>query len=147
MAKQRYARYTYVDEELLKVSRDPKRVEFVASNCEKLADFLEGIPESNHCQRAWFADTHLGDCRTVGCALGWAVMSGIFPGLQYAQPDPLTIVPIVNAKARSFDFDIGEDFFGLAVYERVFLRTRLDKEETVHALRKLAKDHRIYGRA
>jgi hypothetical protein len=138
----KFAPYTYVDENLLEMADTRKRRNFVARNCEKLADFLENeITDNMHAQETWYALNGTSQCGTTGCALGWAAMSGLFPGMDYAMPSAREVVPIINGEIKHFD-DFGAQFFGDGAYGQVFYDTDMNRQETVQALRDLAANHR-----
>lgn len=63
-----------------------------AKNLRKLAAVLTSIPDNQHNQDDWVTAPKAA-CGTVGCAAGWAAMSGQFPGLAYG--------------VRKYDYDIG----------------------------------------
>lgn len=52
------------------------------ANCKALADYLETVPDKNFDMDTWLQVKN-SSCGTVGCALGWAALGNIIPGLQW----------------------------------------------------------------
>lgn len=127
---------------------DWDRARFYADNCETLANFLESKPDEAHNQSVWTRPDDEAPCGTVGCALGWAAMSQIIDGLQYALMSSACatddifarrqFVPTINGREAGWD-EAGRAFFGQRVLNQVFLSTTLDKQQTIDTLRAEAR--------
>lgn len=141
---------------------DPK---FWAANCIKLANYLEAKPESSHDQGSWAEPNSEAPCGTRACALGWAALANLLPGLQYVirARDEVTqeevflsayldkeekeehklycqsYFPTVNGQVMEDWESVGLMYFGRFVRDNVFLDTDRDKDGTVAALRYCAK--------
>lgn len=78
-----------------------------------MSNFCNGVPIGN-------------ECATVGCALGWAALSGLIPGLSWNRPykDSPTMEPVVAGKFRAWD-DVGPHFFGYKAWSDVFINPKL----------------------
>lgn len=126
-----------------------RRLEFMASNCEKLADLMERVPKQNHNQDTFIeGDGQFPDnknqhaCGTVACGLGWAALSHVIPGLQYKFDNPLkpsfdSVTPTVNGEEASWG-EAGYMFFGEDAFEETFMETSLSKEQLIENLREHA---------
>lgn len=93
-----------------------------------MSNFCNGVPIGN-------------ECATVGCALGWAALSGLIPGLGWNRPykDSSTMEPVVAGKFRAWD-DVGPHFFGRRAWNKVFVNDRFvdlgaSRAEVAQALR------------
>lgn len=146
------------------MSRNSTLTRQQARNLRKLASVLDRTPARLHDQGSW-VEPAKEPCGTVCCALGLAALSGAFSdqGLGYGVQKPngswaLTVEdafkslnariryrgelhPIRNGERRDFD-DVGVELFGEDSYDRVFMRTGLNKPETVRALRAYASEYK-----
>lgn len=142
-----YSHPTKADSRLLYDLPDwsPDRSVFLADNCEKLADLLEHhIPRKLHDQETWAE--RVGDdgkpmCGTSACALGWAVMMHIIPGLQHrietyrdAHRVHHDVIPTINGQESSWP-GAGGLFFGDEAFNEVFFNTEAPLSEVVLGLR------------
>lgn len=88
-----------------------------AANCHRLADFLDTVPENQFYMGTY---THGPDCGTTACAMGWAVLSGVIPGLSWARHEGIDYrFPVLNGKESDF-IRAGEALFGEQVTTNVF---------------------------
>lgn len=117
---------------------------FHARNCEKLARIMERLPREKHDQgELCNVDVQTG-CGTSGCALGWAAMSGKFPGLQYGlSRDALGkptgyAFPVINARRNIWD-TAGSSFFGRKATNEIFASPILTRGTIVQRLKAEAK--------
>lgn len=120
------------------------KLAFYADNCDKLADLITELRPRQLKMRTWWKKP---ECGTVGCALGWAVISGRFPGLQYRfEPELYGIEPVVNGMSVDFE-DAAEDYFGYEAFSEIFVHDYFTngngtKSEVIKALRKQAAIYR-----
>lgn len=137
--------YTYADPKLLDRSTITREhMTFYADNCERLANYMERLPEEDHNQTRY-----ANPCGTPACALGWAAFSNLFEGLQFgvlpnsADPtgDPLTLLPVINGGRFNW-YDTGRYFFGMAAETRVFDNLDLSERAVVARLREVAAEYR-----
>jgi hypothetical protein len=111
-----------------------------AKNCLKLARILETQVPAKQFDMLFYGRRHA--CSTHGCALGWAAMSNLFPGLQYTLRviHDQYIVPVINGKV-SFWEDAGVQFFGEA-YCDIMLNTKYrSPKQVAKELRQWAKEN------
>lgn len=151
---------------------DPLSKQFWASNCIKLANFLAAKPNSAHNQSSWAERNDKAPCGTRACALGWAALSDILPGLQYViigYKDPsgervylsdylkelekeeqgfynMAFYPAVNGNVNYSWEQVGKMYFGSFVLDTIFLNTSRNKKNTIAALRYCAKKYKSYKR-
>lgn len=137
--------YTYADPKLLDRSTITREhMTFYADNCERLAKYMERLPEEDHNQARY-----ANPCGTPACALGWAAFSNLFEGLQFgvkpssADPagDPIKLLPVINGGRFNWD-STGRYFFGAAAETRVFDNPSLSKRAVVSRLREVAAEYR-----
>lgn len=130
------------------------------ANCAILADLLESLPDNKVRMNRWAATRN--ECGTVGCALGWAAMSGQFPGLEWGvcrwgdfsdspewattlkqaeeflKDDEGEAVPIVFGGKSDWQ-SAGEEYFGEKTLCKVFLKSKSRKPTVIKRLRNLAE--------
>lgn len=139
-------RTTYANAALLDPDNESwQRYQFLSNNCAKLAAFLEGVPDEDHDQNS-FVEIHIPiskdefakldapqvfkSCGTTACAMGWAALSHIIPGLQYVIQDDSAIYaqtdtaeldynPTINGAEADWD-DAADAFFGEHARETIF---------------------------
>lgn len=137
--------YTYADPKLLDRSTITREhMTFYADNCERLANYMERLPEEEHNQ-----GRYANPCGTPACALGWAAFSNLFEGLQFgvnpsvADPaaDPIVLMPVINGGCFNWN-EAGRYFFGMAAETRVFDNPSLSKRKVVARLRDVATVYR-----
>lgn len=126
---------TFVDPTLLETGNNMRRALFCARNCDALATLLERVPDERHNQRV-FTTKH--GCRTVACAMGWAALSHVIPGLQYTHYLHNHYVPTINGKRTDWLLAAAA-FFGDYVTDMVFMNTTADKIDTIDSLREHAR--------
>lgn len=105
-------------------------------NRELLADFLDNDMNDKQFNMGTWARPADNPCGTVGCALGWAAMSGMIPGLgwnynpddMHKRPAYRDIVPIVGGKVQDWD-DVGAAFFGETTHHNVFIGDPVDNNQ------------------
>lgn len=155
-APRRYSPITKAPKGMLDRSEDdPVKLRWYAGNCDKLADFMEALQPQRHAQGYWnvqnTSQAKRNECGTAACALGWATLSQIIPGLQYtidmealkndwtdlAQP----FEPTING-VKSHYGAAGVAFFGWPVQYEVFNRGHLSKAEVINRLRERAEEYR-----
>lgn len=126
---------------------DDGRAEFLADNLRKLADFMEGLPprQWDQCDFGTAGEQHV--CQTTACALGWAAMTHIIPGLQYEFRDPQhphgsDVYPLVNGEKATWDA-AGKAFFGEAAWDQTFSTGQAGNGD-IHALANQLRDHADY---
>lgn len=107
-----------------------------SNNCAKLSDILEKLPARQHDQRRW-ASTDEHTCRTTGCAMGWAAMSGQIENLSSEVEDG-RVYCLSDGKEVSWDA-AAIQHFGPAVYHQVFLDLESNKKDIVRQLRVQAR--------
>lgn len=136
-------------------------------NCAKLADLLETVPAKQFDMSLWASfdpdsQPEAGhSCGTVGCAMGWAAVSGQFQdqglsyGLQFDDSEGQTrwaltrhevnkgykdgYEPECIFKGELIDFDdAGLEVFGEQAVNDVFLCIKITQKEAVTRLRLLA---------
>lgn len=130
-------------------------------NCARLADILKDVPKRAFHMGTWAHATEdeRNHCGTVGCAMGWAAMSGRIPRLQYAafnihdtgryyftaladvaKADYLE--PVLDGKSSSWA-SAGYELFGGDTYDYVFIGKYRRKGDVIRALRRLAKGEQL----
>lgn len=132
---------TYAPEHLLDTNNhSAERYQWLSNNCVKLADFLCTIPNNVHNQRMWTSRNEHHACGMRACAMGWATLSHIIPGLQYFHPNPNTLSAIVglmnvaiNGKLSQW-YIAASSFFGEHALQRVFMNTKRGRVATINAL-------------
>jgi hypothetical protein len=139
--------HTYANEKLINPNNDSwERLQFLSNNCVALAQLLEErVPAGAHDQGTWASPSN-NSCGTTGCALGWAAMSHLVPGLQYDYLDwgPAGNVaflrPKVNGKLVDWP-DAGKRFFGRRAFNNVFTGVGVQRSRvgTIKALYKEAE--------
>ena len=112
----------------------------------KLAKFLETrVRDEQFCMEFYVDNlTKKSSCKTVGCALGWAVISGHIPGVGWSEQRDLSevdIFPAYNKRLYSWGA-IGRHFYGDTAFEDVFRSVELvlkkaSRQEVVKALREI----------
>lgn len=132
-----------------------------ADNCEKLADLMEAMPKRRHEQSTFGLcvvdkGKEANVCGTTACALGWAVLTHLIPGLQYKMHQFSTYqlrngvavdvveysyVPLLNGVETSWGL-AGEYCFGEAAWHRVFSRGRGSRATVIRRLRAIAVAYR-----
>lgn len=108
-------------------------------NREALADFLDNTMNDKQFDMGSWAKPADNACKTVGCALGWAAMSGIIPGLSWnydpndmdKKPAHREIVPVVGNKVQDWE-DVGPLFFGDTAHFDVFTGDVVDHNREPH---------------
>ena len=125
-------------------------------NCRILAtEILPGVPDSAFNMSTW-ARPARNECGTIGCAMGWAAMSGRIDGLGWCAPDggfsgwakdlsELTdfhcINPAIRHRRQWKVAGWGEaavEMFGRDAWQQVFTHGFLTKSEVIARLLKLA---------
>ena len=101
-------------------------------NRQILADFLDNtLTDRQFNMQSWTENVARNHCNTVGCAMGWAAMSGQIEdlGWNYNPEDkdmPVKergVIPIVGGKAVGWD-EAARAFFGEEAYSEVFTNER-----------------------
>lgn len=90
-------------------------------NRMKLADIIEFRLTDKQFDMGTYAEET--NCGTVGCALGWAALSGEIEGLGWAGSRH-NIFPVVEGK-EVYWWQAGQQFFGTRTFDRVFINNRL----------------------
>jgi hypothetical protein len=141
-----------------------------AKFCDLLADYLEDKPDEAHQQNIWAVPNKKAPCGTTACAMGWAAISGIFPGLNYtikaiqgntydhvylsAFPSRETLrhynlsspelACVLDGEVVDFD-DAGTEVFGSCVTEHIFGNPDGTRLEVIEKLRFAARKLRTDG--
>lgn len=82
------------------------------ANVLKLIEIIEVIPAKQFNMRLYSGSQR--QCGTIGCALGWAAMSGEIPGLGWSSltgDADHSVFPVVNRERSSWS-NAGEEVFG-----------------------------------
>lgn len=109
-----------------------ERLLFLSENCRKLADFLCTVPDSDHNQHSWVYESEHSTCGTVGCAMGWAALSHVIPGLQYLKQGG-AYRPAINGKASDW-VRAPISFFGTRAMEKIFQDIFAGRIKTINRL-------------
>lgn len=142
---------------------------FYATNCMKLANYMEALPEEQHDQGT-YAHTKdkngydLQDCGTPACALGHAAYSNLVPGLQFGiallrgltsdqryeidasrylgeNDDRVIAMPVINGGWTHWH-SAGRYFFGYLAESLVFDQSAHSKFRVVQLLRRIGTFYR-----
>lgn len=103
------ASHTFVDPKLLQPSDSAARRRFLITNHNKLIRRMRKLSHGQHLQSTFIEPVDENSrCGTSACALGWAVIGGDIPGLQYVQftyeskeeyeQKQVAMLPIVNGQ-------------------------------------------------
>ena len=148
------AEYTYAPIAMLIADENSEdKRHWQAKNCDRLADYMETVPDKKHCQSTYAfmwndhgynTNTNKYEryaCGTPACALGHAAYSNEFPGLQfgvrYESRDVADVAPIVNGEAVSW-VAAGRLFFSRYAKNRIFSNTYHSKQRVIELLREAA---------
>ena len=111
----------------------------IIENHKKLIKILEGVKQKNHNQRTWALteDEKNPACTTTACALGWAVLSNEFEGLQSATSGR-SWAPVIEGKINGWDV-AGRIYFGDDTYRQVFILNQGSLAKTIELLQARVK--------
>lgn len=117
-------------------------------NRAALADLIEfGLTDAQFYMRSWTNNGDPTECGTTGCALGWAAMSRIIPGLGYKKLGGLFNTPLVcnndgTEPSQPGWAEAGQVVFGKEAYRDVFVNgDYMYNTECGRISRKMIADH------
>lgn len=144
---------TYAHRDLLDArDDDPRRQRFLARNMRKLAKLMRRLPKERHDQGSFANSDGQHACKTTACALGWAAMTHLIPGLQYdfdqtdvwgdegeKETNMRFVQPMMNGKKVDWD-TAGAVFFGDEALHDIFWNPSLDRYTIADELERRANE-------
>lgn len=117
-------------------------------NARRLADFLDTVPDEQVTMRSWVRTIQplhatRPACGTAACAFGWAMLSGVIPGLSWVLDDEVArwpARPVIDGDTEArvqFPYAACK-FFGRQVYDSVFMETGHTRTGVISRLRQYA---------
>lgn len=139
---QRMVPVTFADPALLNGTAPAAEVRaFHARNCLALAERLAALPDALFNQGSWSSPAR-NECGTTACALGWAALSHVIPGLQYLPDESCSgaqHAPTANGLKQSW-YRAGRMFFGDRATDELFSRPNGSRAAAIAKLRHIGAE-------